>query len=316
MKDELKQVTAKFYDEKPPSELAQRVDISFYKRVNGIELTKKERLVAQHLLDNHSKAGFMTASGISRELNISDGTVIRFARKLGYAGFANLQKALQSEMVEKLTHPRAHAIMPQNRLDQTLEQSDGKNLLSLVVEGLAENVRLLAEKNSDEIFERVARIIFKSRRTVVMGFRGCAAVATSLTARLSYLLDNVYPVTHMDPSDYSPVFNLKKGDCLIVIGFEEYQKGMVSMVKQAQKHRVSVIAITDRETSPLAFRSAACVYCSIKGISFNSFSTVTLATDIISAHLVKMIGHDAQIRNKELLDYMRQSGYYWDCRET
>lgn len=300
----------------PASESAGKGGLSFYKRVNKIELTKKERLVAQYLLDNRAKAGFMTASGISRDLDISDGTVIRFARKLGYTGFADLQEALQQEIVEKLAQTGERVVIPQKRLDQALESSSGKSLLQLAVDGLVENVGVLAEKNSDEIFERAARIIYDSRRKVVAGFRGCAAAAESLTARLAYLLDDVYPVLHADPSDYSRVFNLEQGDCLIAIGFEEYQKSLVSLVKQAQKCGARVVVITDKETSPLAFRSSACIYCSIRGISFNSFSAVILATEIISAYLVKMMGHDAETRNQELLDHMRRSGYYWDYRET
>ncbi len=291
-------------------------DLSLYKRINQTELTKKEQLVAQYLLDNRSTAGFMTASGIARELGISDVTVIRFARKLGYAGFSSLQEALQQEVVEKLTYSEKKAVIPQDRLNWTMESSEGKSLFQLAMEGLVENIAVLTEKNSDEIFERAAQIIFQSHRKAIAGFRGCMPVAESFSARLSYMLDDVYPILFADPSSYSPVFNLRKGDCLVVIGFEDYQTEMVALVRQAQKHGVSVIALTDKETSPLAFRSNACIYCSIKGISFNSFSTPLLATEVISAHLVKMIDHDAEVRNAELLEYMEKSNFYWNHRGT
>lgn len=298
-----------------PSE-TEKDRVSFYKHVNETPMTKKERLVAQYLLDNRPKAGFMTASGIARELGISDVTVIRFARKMGYAGFTDLQEALQQEVVEKLVQSEEQITIPKDRLERAMSDSSGKSLLQLAVDGLVENTAALVKKNSDEIFERAAQIIMRSRRKVVAGFRSCSASASSLATRLSYMLDDVYPVIHEDPSCYSPVFHLKKGDCLIVIGFEEYQKNIVSLVKQAQKCGATVIALTDKETSPLAFCSEVCIYCSIKGISFNSFTSLILACEVIAAHIVKLLGTKVETRNRALLDHMIESGYYWDRRPS
>ena len=296
----------------PGSTQTEKDSASFYKRVNETPMTKKERLVAQYLLDNRPKAGFMTASGIARELGISDVTVIRFARKMGYMGFTDLLEALQQEAVEKLVQSQKQVAIPQDRLERALAGSCCKSLLQLAVDGLVENTAFLVEKNSDEIFERAAQIILHSRRKIVAGFRSCSASAASFTTRLSYMLDDVYPVTHEDPSCYSLVFHLKKGDCLIAIGFEEYQKTIVDLVKQAQKCGASVIALTDKETSPIAFGSDVCIYCNIKGISFNSFTSPILACEVIAAHLVQLLGSKAETRNHALLDYMATSGYYWD----
>lgn len=287
-------------------------DVSFYHRVSNAELTKKESLVAQYLLDNRTKAGFMTASGIARELDVSDVTVIRFSRKLGYTGFTDLLEALQGEILEQLDLSDRHVLIPQNRLDHAMEDSKGRGLLQMAVDGLVENLCFLTKKNSDEVFARAASLIYSSRHKIVAGFRGSASTADSFAARLSYLLDDVCAVLHSDPSDYGRIFNLRKGDCLIVIGFEDYQESLVSLVRRAQKNGVSLVAITDKETSPLAFQSDVCIYCSIAGISFNSFCPVLLALEVVSANLVQLVGQAGEIRNQALLEHMESSGYFWN----
>ena len=49
----------------------------------GVKLTKKEKLIAEFVLDNFAEACFITSTEIAKRLNISDSSVIRFTRTLG-----------------------------------------------------------------------------------------------------------------------------------------------------------------------------------------------------------------------------------------
>ena len=44
----------------------------------GVKLTKKEKLIAEFVLDHFSEACFITSTEIAKRLNISDSSVIRF----------------------------------------------------------------------------------------------------------------------------------------------------------------------------------------------------------------------------------------------
>ena len=60
-------------------------------QLREVKLTKKEKLIAEFVLDNFAEACFITSTEIAKRLNISDSSVIRFTRTLGYAGFMDFQ---------------------------------------------------------------------------------------------------------------------------------------------------------------------------------------------------------------------------------
>lgn len=57
------------------------------------ELTKGQVRLAGYILKNQKRVLGMTALEVGREVGMSDASVIRFCRAVGYSGFANLQGA-------------------------------------------------------------------------------------------------------------------------------------------------------------------------------------------------------------------------------
>ena len=47
------------------------------------KLTKTSRLIGEYMLDHETDACFMTSTEIAAELDVSEASVIRFARALG-----------------------------------------------------------------------------------------------------------------------------------------------------------------------------------------------------------------------------------------
>ena len=58
------------------------------------KLTKTSRLIGEYMLDHETDACFMTSTEIAAELDVSEASVIRFARALGYSGYMDFQKSL------------------------------------------------------------------------------------------------------------------------------------------------------------------------------------------------------------------------------
>ena len=65
--------------------------------------SKGQKRIAQYILENYDKAAFMTASKLGQTAQVSESTVVRFAAELGYAGYPDMQKALQELIRGKLT---------------------------------------------------------------------------------------------------------------------------------------------------------------------------------------------------------------------
>ena len=67
-------------------------------------LTAAERRVAQTVADDPKIVAFGTVAQLAAHSGTSGPTVLRFASKLGFTGFAELQAAVQEEISNQLPH--------------------------------------------------------------------------------------------------------------------------------------------------------------------------------------------------------------------
>lgn len=60
----------------------------------GVKLTKKEKLIADFILDNFAEACFITSTEIAKRIHVSDSSVIQLYQELlGYSCFMEFQRA-------------------------------------------------------------------------------------------------------------------------------------------------------------------------------------------------------------------------------
>ena len=65
--------------------------------LHSAHLTKTQKIIAEYVLDNASEACFMTSTEIALKLGVSESSVIRFSRTIGFDGFMDFQKALRKD---------------------------------------------------------------------------------------------------------------------------------------------------------------------------------------------------------------------------
>ena len=70
--------------------------------INNARLTKTQRMIATYILDNSADACFMTSTEIAETLGVSESSVIRFSRSLGYSGFLDFQKSQRKNNQDKV----------------------------------------------------------------------------------------------------------------------------------------------------------------------------------------------------------------------
>ena len=65
--------------------------------------SKSQKLIAGYILEHYDKAAYMTALRLGNAVNVSESTVVRFAIELGFEGYPQLQRSLQSHIKNRLT---------------------------------------------------------------------------------------------------------------------------------------------------------------------------------------------------------------------
>ena len=74
---------------------------AFSQRIKSTPLTAKEALVAEYILNNFLSVCYVSTSELARILGVSDATVSRTSKVLGYRSFLDLQKEIQSFVSQK-----------------------------------------------------------------------------------------------------------------------------------------------------------------------------------------------------------------------
>ena len=84
--------------------------------LHSAHLTKTQKIIAEYVLDNASEACFMTSTEIALKLGVSESSVIRFSRTIGFDGFMDFQKALRKDYQDKVLSISSSITVPSQRI--------------------------------------------------------------------------------------------------------------------------------------------------------------------------------------------------------
>lgn len=210
-------------------------------------LSKGQKLIAEYILKHYDKAAFMTAAKLGSSVGVSESTVVRFANELGYAGYPELQKALQELIKNKLTTVQ--------RIELSNDFISQDTALKGVLKSDIENIRATLEKINYSAFENSVNSIMKAKKIYIVGLRSSTALADFLGFYLNLVLDNVKIVSYGMSDIFEQMLSLSEDDCVIGIGFPRYAMRTVEVLTFAKSRNADVIAITDSVLSPLAARA-------------------------------------------------------------
>ncbi|KPF86730.1 hypothetical protein IP70_06090 [alpha proteobacterium AAP38] len=213
--------------------------------------TASNRTIAEHLLRNPVRITAWSIEDLASAIGVSNATLSRFARAVGYAGYPDLRAGMAETLqtvlrpVEKLRSSFDRADPTQAAINEGLEAT--LSHLSRVAEQMA---------GGTQLSELVSRL--NAARTIyVMGFGLSAHVAGLLTLGLQPFCANLVNVVEFGGTEVAAgrLMNLGEGDVLIAIAFPRYAQAALHLTSFAKSRRAHVVAITDSPVSPLAQRA-------------------------------------------------------------
>lgn len=207
--------------------------------------SKSQRMIGDYILSHYDKAAYMTAAKLGVAVGISESTVVRFAVELGYDGYPEMQKSLQSYIKNKLT-----AIQ---RIEIASDQTDHANVLKSVLSQDIARIKYTLEQADEQHFKAAVESILTAKKVYVFGAMSSSALSGFLGNYLGLIFDNIVQIPPQSESGvYQQLVRAEKGDTLIAISFPRYSKTALSATSYARSIGANIIAITDSDTSPLA----------------------------------------------------------------
>ncbi|MEO9897634.1 MAG: MurR/RpiR family transcriptional regulator [Paracoccaceae bacterium] len=143
------------------------------------KLTKSEARVARYILNNEAKIGLGTGASLAKATSVSEITVSRLLRKLGYKGLREMKSLLAS------TDPEG-VVQGTERRVRLLSSSD-----STLIDAESQAIRKLATQLSRPEWEEMIGVTQGAERIFVTGFQTARGMAEDFARRLGIVRDAV-----------------------------------------------------------------------------------------------------------------------------
>ena len=206
-------------------------------------MTPAQRDLANYVVAHSEKVAFMTAKQLAAATGQSDAAVIRFAQAAGFTGFPHLRETLRTGLLERVGA---------SGMRRKAGTSKASELKETVFGAEAALVEQAAKLNSDADVVRVADLLIRARRIWVTGHGTSYPLALYLSMHLNLVLDkaSIFNIEHGDVADRFR--SVAAADVFVGIGYVRYLPYTVEMLRLARDSGATVVAITDRVSSPLA----------------------------------------------------------------
>lgn len=264
-------------------------------KLKDCHLTTANRKIGEFCLQNRQTLPLLSSAEIARRVGVSDVSVIRFVKMLGYSSFAEFKRDIQCE-VANLSSEQVSPIVSFFSKKADASQQDG------AIECYQQIVSSVFEKNSKETFELVAKTILSSCNRYVLGlrFRSCVAELCANLLRMS-----TSNVIHIPPSDYAVfqyLMDFTQEDCLIWFSFGRFTNLERQILQAVKKSGIKLIVISDERASQSAL--AADVFIQSSGhtqMPFYSAVGICVVAEMIAntVNSIGWLGSEKRLRDYE-----------------
>ena len=268
------------------NESAENRNDSLEKRIQRAQLTKGQHRIADYFLKNQNRICNMTSLAIAREIGVSDASVIRFSRAIGYAGFAELKESLYALLAQDLTSIDIGNFAPDQRLDFQINEFKSLDLSAEFLKLMTHNIEQSIRQNNLYLCERTVDILMESRRKLIVGVQGGKGCAIQFARLLGFLLDRVELLSTGESDELAMLRGLGKGDAVVAISYARYYKTDAYLANLVHKTRASIIVLADSTKSP--WSQVADVLFLVETKHLGSFNS-TLGTSALLEYLVTLL---------------------------
>jgi DNA-binding MurR/RpiR family transcriptional regulator len=266
---------------------------------NFPQLTKSEKRIANYLNRNQDDAAFLSAGEIAERLNLSEATMVRFARTIGFESYPAMRVALQDNFRHRLTH----SARLRSRLDDLRTDGDiFERLVASEIDYLTEALQTLDRKALNAAVE----LLRTHQRIFVFGLGPAISLVDQLKIRLTRSARQVIALDTSGQEMLEPMLLMDSNDVLIAIGFFNMTPNLEMVLEYANQHKTPVILLTDT-LGPLAGKRADVILAARRG-PVSAFHSLTVPMTIVNALLLALSSVDQEkvMTNLDELDKLRE----------
>ena len=244
------------------------------------EFTKLQNRIAQYILEHEYELAWMSLMDVSKAAGVSDASVLRFVREIGFEGWNDFKEKLYNKLAEQAELSSASLSRLSDRLASgSLSDLHGAaaDIGSRVVDSM-----LL---NSQEAYSGFASAVGAAQTRYVYGCRGTGAVAAHFAYALRF---NLPSVSFLDSSHaaHAALINATSSDCLVFFCTSRFYRSDEQICRHALESGVRLCLITDALPSPISKYANELL---LARTSNQSYFNSMLGVMAVAEHLLKLL---------------------------
>ena len=197
------------------------------------------RAIANYMLANLYELPFQTAADIAAKLNVSESSVGRFCRSIGYSHFKDLKNDLKADLGDG-------PWLVGDRLQEFRQQaSQGPQGLPRSFELEVAALVKVYEYSLTPTWHVVSQRLASRRKVFVAGFQTERGIAASMVHLLQYLRDNVHWVDGAAGHYADVLLSLPDDSALVVFEARRYSRHALTLCRKAREAGIAVTLVTD-----------------------------------------------------------------------
>lgn len=212
------------------------------------QLTRSHRQVADYVLERPLQVATLPIDELAATVGVSVATANRFARALGFDGYASFR----SELVRGFEP----LVAPVERLRGNLARrpSTAAEVFALALEESQGNIEATRHALDRASCEAAVARVLGARTVYIAGFGASAWLAGLLHHGLDTYCADVRLLPSMSGVTHGARALSRGGpqDLLVALTFPRYLTDTVALTDIARQQRIGVLALTDRPSSPVA----------------------------------------------------------------
>ena len=216
-------------------------DVRFSERMQQVKLTQREKKIAAYLEENQDQFLNDTITEFAEKVGVSDATVVRFCRHIGYKGYQDFKMHAARDMLPK-----------ERQYNPVLERDDEpaticNKIFNSEVSVLSRTLLGISVPMLEEIAERLQA----AERIVLFGTGGSLNVAKDAVHKFLKIGIMVHVYEDMDLQHMASSL-MREGDLAIVISHSGSNLSALKCLENAKAGRAFTVAMTGYSRNPIA----------------------------------------------------------------
>lgn len=210
-------------------------------------LTKGEKKIAEYFVKNPKKVMMLSALELGKEIGVSDASILRFSKALGFQKFSDLKNYIASGF---------STITPNDRMVKNWDNFHSQNdIVNKIVNSDLENIKEFLLRIDFEQIETVVNWMNKAKKIYFLGIGSSRAISQFMFWHMKRLGFNTECINEGGLGLYEAFSHITKKDIVMLFSFPRFLNDEVKSITLAKEQGAKIITVTSNPFSEISFLS-------------------------------------------------------------